>query len=525
MAFPVLHAQAGTAADNLFELGHGTDHLIQHDQLGHLAVGSGGEELGGRGDDRVLCRDGDEIVQLALAVLIAAGDADHIIRILLHHVGVAVDERNAHALGRLFGGAEDDRLGHAVRGLQIGRDLGCHLVDAVLQDDVGIVIAVVVDAVRDRVAEIIQLIPARPPAVGDIGLNVDYLEGSEKAVLNPLLQAVGIHRIAEIRNVGNVLRLFGRGRHADLGSRGKILQDPAPTALLLGRTTVTLVYDDEVKEIRFEKLGKMLLIVVAHQLLIQGEIDLVGSNGAGVVPGNIDLVNDLLQRGEVLLDGLIHQDIAVGQVENLTLQAALQQAVDDLKGGIGLSGAGGHHQKQAGLPAGDGIQGAVDGDALVIAGRIGGLAAVIGLVQNLFLVRRDAGAAVETGFIAGNEFGLGGKRIHGKQPLGAGEKIVLHEAVTVGAVGKGQVQHPGIGHRLLQAERNTVVVILRLNNGNGIIRIQIEKIIRPLGRAARHEIAADDHTAIGDLGLHGDLPAVPFGSDRRRDVMELDIFL
>ena len=324
MAFPVLHAQAGTAADNLFELGHGTDHLIQHDQLGHLAVGSGGEELGGRGDDRVLCRDGDEIVQLALAVLIAAGDADHIIRILLHHVGVAVDERNAHALGRLFGGAEDDRLGHAVRGLQIGRDLGGHLVDAVLQDDVGIVIAVVVDAVRDRVAEIIQLIPARPPAVGDIGLNVDDLEGSEKAVLNPLLQAVGIHRIAEIRNVGNVFRLFGRGRHADLGSRGKILQDSAPAALLLGRTAVTLVYDDEVKEIRFEKLGKMLLIVVAHQLLIQGEIDLVGSNGAGVVPGNIDLVNDLLQRGEVLLDGLIHQDVAVGQVENLTLQAALQ---------------------------------------------------------------------------------------------------------------------------------------------------------------------------------------------------------
>ena len=45
---------------------------------------------------------------------------------------------------------------------------------------------------------------------------------------------------------------------------------------------------------------------------------------AGVIFGHVDLVDDLLQRGKVLLDGLVHQNVAVSQVQDFLLHAAFQ---------------------------------------------------------------------------------------------------------------------------------------------------------------------------------------------------------
>jgi hypothetical protein len=45
----------------------------------------------------------------------------------------------------------------------------------------------------------------------------------------------------------------------------------------------------------------------------------------------------------------------------------LPQAPDDLERGVGLAGASGHDQQHALLPLGNGFDGAVDGDALVVA--------------------------------------------------------------------------------------------------------------------------------------------------------------
>ena len=50
----------------------------------------------------------------------------------------------------------------------------------------------------------------------------------------------------------------------------------------------------------------MPLVIIAHQLLVQGEIHLVGDDGTFIVLGYIDFVGDLFQRGKILLDGLIH---------------------------------------------------------------------------------------------------------------------------------------------------------------------------------------------------------------------------
>ena len=141
----------------------------------------------------------------------------------------------------------------------------------------------------------------------------------------------------------------------------------------------------------------MLLVVIADQLLIQGKIDLMGGNGALVVLRNIDLMDDLVQRCEILLNGLIHQNIAVRQIQDLLLHPALQEAVYDLEGSIGFARTGGHHQQQALLPAGNCVQGAVDGNALIVARRIGVLAAVIGLTSDRLLGRCNAGLLIQTG--------------------------------------------------------------------------------------------------------------------------------
>ncbi|MPM68269.1 hypothetical protein SDC9_115200 [bioreactor metagenome] len=45
VCFTFLFSKPGSAADNLLKFSHGADHLIKNNQLGHLAVGTGGEQL------------------------------------------------------------------------------------------------------------------------------------------------------------------------------------------------------------------------------------------------------------------------------------------------------------------------------------------------------------------------------------------------------------------------------------------------------------------------------------------------
>ena len=56
--------------------------------------------------------------------------------------------------------------------------------DAILDDDVVIVVAVVEDSVLDFVAVDVALPLVRPPAVADIRRDIDDLEGREEAVLD-----------------------------------------------------------------------------------------------------------------------------------------------------------------------------------------------------------------------------------------------------------------------------------------------------------------------------------------------------
>ena len=88
MRLALFFTQSGTSADDLLELRHRANILIKHDQLGHFAVRTRRQKLGSRGDNRIRRADRDEVIELALAVLVRAGDTHHIIGILGNHISI-----------------------------------------------------------------------------------------------------------------------------------------------------------------------------------------------------------------------------------------------------------------------------------------------------------------------------------------------------------------------------------------------------------------------------------------------------
>jgi hypothetical protein len=64
-----------------------------------------------------------------------------------------------------------------------------------------------------------------------------------------------------------------------------------------------------------------------------------------------ELGHGALEGAKVVDHGLVNEDVAVGQEQDALFGAALPQAPDDLEGGVGFAGAGGHDQQHAVLPA------------------------------------------------------------------------------------------------------------------------------------------------------------------------------
>ena len=146
--------------------------------------------------------------------------------------------------------AEDDRFLEAVPALlQERRDFSGHELGAFVQPQHAVEVPGVVDAVLDLVAGAVEL-----PLLGAVALHVaidmdlDDLVGRQKPVADPLLQRIGVHRRAEVIDVGNVSGFLGRGGQADLRGRREVLQNLPPGRILGGAATMALVDDDEIEE-------------------------------------------------------------------------------------------------------------------------------------------------------------------------------------------------------------------------------------------------------------------------------------
>ena len=231
---------------------------------------------------------------------------------------------------------------------------------------------------------------ARAPFVINIRLYAYDLERGKETVVDAFFQAVLINRLAKIIDIGYVRSFLRRCGHTDLRGRGEVFQHFTPTALFFCAAAMALIHDNEIKKI----LIKELLIVrkrffvrlffgrlVPDKLLIEGEIYLMGRDRGAVVFCKIDLMDNLFEWLKISAYRLIDKIIAVGKVKYLLLYAALQQAIHDLKGGIGFPCSRRHDKQNAVLPLCDGVYCAVDGNLLIISRRISVLACIIWLID------------------------------------------------------------------------------------------------------------------------------------------------
>ncbi|MNV18033.1 hypothetical protein D3C71_1088410 [compost metagenome] len=125
--------------------------------------------------------------------------------------------------------AKDDGLGVTVTGLEVLGDLGSHRHIALLQHQLAVHVGTGVDAVFDSVTVLVGHARGGAPAEGVlVQVHPDHLVRRQIAVLDALLQTVGVDRFAEVVGVGNVLGFLGCRGQANLRGPLEVGQDVAP---------------------------------------------------------------------------------------------------------------------------------------------------------------------------------------------------------------------------------------------------------------------------------------------------------
>ena len=488
--------------------------MIQNDQLAGLGIHAGGHQLGCGGDNRETALRVDEVVQLRLARRIVAGDAHHIAGVLRRQVGVLIDQRLAHALGVVGVLAKDDGLGVTIDALEILGHLAGHQGGALLQHQGAVEIPLVVDTVLNQLAVIIPLARFGPPALKvPVQVDAHHLVGGQKTVIDAALEGVFIHRLAEIGDVGYLFGLLGGGGQADVGGVAEIVQDLPPGGIVGGAAPVAFVHHHQVEEIGGELTVDVALLLAAGHRLVEGEVDFIG-----LVDGAVgDFGHGRTERLEVVGPGLVHQNVAVGQKENAPLCPGLPQPPDDLESGVGLAGTSGHHQQNAVLPPGYGLDGAIDGVELVIAGTLAAGVHVVVLGDNLLgrVIQPLPGAVTLPKLIRRGEGVQGDFLLH--QTSGSGS-VMKQKGISVAAEDKGNLQGIGIAQGLLHAIADSMVVVLGLDDGDGDVGFVVEDVVRPLafGCVPAGQLATHDDGSGGEGDLLTDLGLGPARTHHRR---------
>ena len=462
----------------------------------------------------------DEVVQLVLALVAVAGHPHDVLAVVGGEVGVFVDQGRPHALGVVDVFAEDDGLVVAAGPLQELAHLPGDKLGALLQHELAVEVGLVVDAVLDQLTVRIPLAFLGPPA-GHVLVEVDphHLVGRQEPVVDPLSQGIGVDRLAEVVDVGDVLGFAGRCGHAQVRRRREVLQDVVPLGVLRGAPAVALVHDHEIEEVRRELPVDVQLLFGAGDRLIERQVDLVRL---------VDLaVGDLGHGGaeglEVVDAGLVDQDVAVGEEQDSLLDAGLPEPPDDLKGGVGLPGARRHDEQQPRLSLRHGFDHAVDGDALVVARRLAQHVGVVGLGDDLLLRLAEAfpGAVPRPQLVGRREVVKRQFLFDGRCGSGA---VVEQEGVAIGAEGERHVEGFGVVQRLRHPVAELVVVVLRFEDGKGQVGLVVEHVVGASPLPTHGEPPAHNDPTVGEY-LLAEMPRLPPPglADCRREVLRADV--
>ena len=164
----------------------------------------------------------------------------------------------------------------------------------------------------------------------------------KEAVFDTLLERISVYRFVEIIEVIRILFAFRRSGQTDLRGTIEILQHFAPSGILLSASSMTLIYDDQVKEIGVKLQIRLLSVIfVRDELLIKRHVQLIGR----IEFFSLDLGHDLLEGLEILRHRLVDEDIAVGKVEDMVGEMRFAQTPYDLECCEGLTCTGSHDEQ------------------------------------------------------------------------------------------------------------------------------------------------------------------------------------
>jgi len=158
------------------------------------------------------------------------------------------------------------------------------------------------------------------------------------------------------------------------------------------------------------------------------------------------------------------------------LRSARKQPPDDLKGGVGLAGAGGHDQQNAILPTSDGLNSAIYGIGLEVTRHAAGTVVVI---RRLDLLSGLAFQALPTA-VALPKFGGAGKLAETQlcfDLITRAAAVVKKEAIAVAGKHKGHIQRFGVTQGLLHPRTQGMLVVLGLDNGNRQVWLVVKNVV------------------------------------------------
>ena len=177
-------------------------------------------------------------------------------------------------------------------------------------------------------------------------------------------------RVAEVEVRVAVVVAQRRGGHAELIRGLEVFEDLPPATVVARAAAMALVHDDEVEEVRRERLEQPWPPLVLGERLVDGEVHLAALDDLA----GLDLVPGIPERGEDAVLRLVHEDVAVGEIEDprppyspVRFQRAFQSFQQIWKATAVLPVPVAIVRSSRRLPLRMRLDGAVDGDLLVVA--------------------------------------------------------------------------------------------------------------------------------------------------------------
>ena len=484
----------GAPPDDLLELAHGVNDAHDDDVFAGRRVYPGGEQLGGGENDR---RGGFQLLKPAQVAAsdpaFVGGHTGDVVRILFDQILIEVRQRPAHFIGVFLVYAKHNGFRKAVGALHELSEVVSNGVGAGAKRHDPFKILGAVFPVRDFPPVAVKLALGRSPAARVHGGNYSmHAVGGEKAVLDPLLEAVGVERFPKVAvSVAVILPQRRRG-HPQLVGWLKILQYLPPVALVAGAASVALVHHDQIKEVAGVLPIQAGAAFILSERLVDGEIHLAAFANLAA----FDLEPGLAKRGKGLVLGIVHQNVAVGQKQDAgfavfagAIPAGVPQFPTDLKRHHGFPGARRHREQHAALALQDRLHGAVDGDLLVVAGLDADQVSRSQQPRGGLLAELLGGHEALPQFV--------GRRKTGQLPLLAGGVVEFQDGMTIGGIGELHPQNLGIVLRLLHSGSGWVGLGLGLHYGDHEVAGVVEHVIGPLLLPPNRLTARGEHPSIG----------------------------